>query len=52
LRIKAEQQGSIDFSALYAGQAAPLGRELAAKELTLKLAAEALERLRALASTD
>jgi nitronate monooxygenase len=50
LRMKAEEQGSIDFSALYAGQAAPLGRELAAKELTLKLAVEALERFRALAS--
>jgi nitronate monooxygenase len=50
LRVKAEEQGSIDFSALYAGQAAPLGRELSAKELTLKLVIEALERFRALAS--
>jgi len=49
LRTKAESQGSADFSALYAGQAAALGRELAAGELTLKLAAEALERLGTLA---
>jgi nitronate monooxygenase len=45
LRTKAESQGSADFSGLYAGQAAALGRELPAGELTLKLAAEALERL-------
>jgi nitronate monooxygenase len=49
LRVKAEAQGSADFSGLYAGQAAALGRELSAGELTLKLAAEALERLSALA---
>jgi nitronate monooxygenase len=45
LRTKAESQGSADFSGLYAGQAAALGRELPAGELTLKLAAEALARL-------
>jgi len=45
LRTKAEAQGSSDFSPLYAGQAAALGRELPAGELTLKLAAEAFERL-------
>jgi nitronate monooxygenase len=45
LRTKAESQGSADFSGLYAGQAAALGRELPAGELTLKLAAEALQRL-------
>jgi nitronate monooxygenase len=49
LREKAEEQGSTDFSALYAGQTAPLGRELSAKELTQTLALEALERFRALA---
>ena len=49
LRMKAESQGSADFSGLYAGQAAALGRELPAGELTSKLAAEALERLGALA---
>jgi nitronate monooxygenase len=48
LRTKAESQGSADFSGLYAGQAAALGRELPAGELTLKLAAEALQRLGAL----
>jgi nitronate monooxygenase len=45
LRMEAEFQGSADFSTLYAGQSAALGRELPARELTLKLAAEALERL-------
>jgi nitronate monooxygenase len=45
LRTKAEAQGSADFSALYAGQAAALGRELPAGQLTTKLATEALERL-------
>lgn len=49
LRAKAESEGSGDFSGLYAGQAAALGRELPAGELTLKLASEALERLAALA---
>jgi nitronate monooxygenase len=48
LRTKAESLGSADFSGLYAGQAAALGRELPAGELTLKLAAEALQRLGAL----
>jgi nitronate monooxygenase len=48
LRTKAESAGSIDFSALYTGQAAALGRELPARELTLKLAAEALERVGAI----
>jgi nitronate monooxygenase len=48
LRTKAESQGAADFSALYAGQAAALGRELPAGDLTLKLAAEALARLGAL----
>lgn len=45
LRMEAEFQESVDFSTFYAGQAAALGRELPAGELTLKLAAEALERL-------
>jgi nitronate monooxygenase len=48
LRAKAEAQGSGDFSPMWAGQAAALGRALPAAELTKKLAAEALERLRAL----
>jgi nitronate monooxygenase len=45
LRTKAESQGSADFSGLYAGEAAALCRELPARELTLKLAAGALQRL-------
>jgi nitronate monooxygenase len=48
LRVKAVSQGSADFSGLYAGEAAALCRELPAGELTLKLAAEALQRLDAL----
>lgn len=46
LRAKAEAQGSGDFSPLWSGQAAALGREMPAGELTRKLATEALERLR------
>jgi nitronate monooxygenase len=48
LATKAESQGSADFSGLYAGEAAALCRELPAGELTMKLAAEALQRLEAL----
>ena len=48
LGTKAESQGSADFSGLYAGEAAALCRELPAGELTMKLAAEALQRLEAL----
>jgi nitronate monooxygenase len=48
LRAKAEAQGSGDFSPMWAGQAAALGRALPAGELTRKLAAEALKRLRRL----
>jgi nitronate monooxygenase len=49
LRAKAEAQGSGDFSPMWAGQAAALGRALPAGELTKALAAEALERMGALA---
>ena len=49
LRAKAEARGSGDFSPLWAGQAAGLGRPLRAGELTRTLAAEALQRMRALA---
>jgi nitronate monooxygenase len=45
LRMEAEFQGSTDFSTFYAGQSAAQGREIPARELTLKLAAEAMERL-------
>jgi nitronate monooxygenase len=47
LRAKAESQGSSDFSGLYGGQGAALGREFPAGELTLAFAKEALERIRA-----
>jgi nitronate monooxygenase len=49
LRAKAEAQGSGDFSPLWSGQAAALGREIGAGELTTKLAEEAQEHLRSLA---
>src|SRR5262245_54878834 len=51
LRAKAEAQGSGDFSPLWAGQAAALGRGMPAGQLTKALAAEALERMRALAAS-
>ncbi|WXB13960.1 nitronate monooxygenase [Pendulispora albinea] len=43
LRTHAEGRGSGDFSPLWSGQAASLGRELGATELTRSLAARALE---------
>ena len=46
---RAEAKGSGDFSPMWAGQAASLGRSLPAGELTRALAAEALERIRAFA---
>jgi nitronate monooxygenase len=52
LRAKAEAQGSGDFSPLWAGQAASLGRTLPAGELTRKLAADALTRLCEMRSPD
>jgi nitronate monooxygenase len=51
LRAKAEAQGSGDFSPMWAGQAAGLGRAMPAGELTKALAAEALKRMRALATS-
>jgi nitronate monooxygenase len=50
LALKAEAKGSPDFTQLYSGQAVTLCRELPARELTLKLAAQALERLGGLAA--
>jgi nitronate monooxygenase len=41
LHAKAQAQGSGDFSSMWAGQAASLGREMPARELTTKLAEEA-----------
>lgn len=45
LRAKAEAQNSGDFSSLWSGQAAALGRAMPAGELTRALAAEAQARL-------
>jgi len=45
LRTKSEMAGSADFTPLWSGQAARLGRELPAAELTKQLAAEASEKL-------
>jgi nitronate monooxygenase len=52
LRSKAEAAGSGDFSPLWSGQAAALGREISAGDLTRRLGAEALARLSRLAPTD
>jgi nitronate monooxygenase len=49
LRAAAEARGSGDFSPLWAGQAAGLGRSLPASELTGLLSAEALALMRSLA---
>jgi nitronate monooxygenase len=48
LRAKAEQQGSSDFTPLWSGQAASLAREMPARTLTVKLANEAIERIKQL----
>jgi nitronate monooxygenase len=45
LKASAEAQGSSDFGSLWSGQAARLGREMPAGELTRTLAAEALAHL-------
>lgn len=50
LRAKAEAAGSGDFSPLWCGQAAALGRALPARELTAMLVAEAQALLRRLAA--
>jgi nitronate monooxygenase len=49
LRAAGEEIGSGDWSPLWSGQAAALGREIGAGELTVQLAADAAKRLRALA---
>ncbi|TMJ24942.1 MAG: nitronate monooxygenase [Alphaproteobacteria bacterium] len=49
LRAKAEAQGSGEFSPLWSGQAAALGREMPARELLAKLSAEARQHLDRLA---
>ena len=48
LRAKSEMAGSADFTPLWSGQAARLGRVLPAGALTKQFAAEALEKLRPL----
>jgi nitronate monooxygenase len=50
LRAKAEAAGTGDFSPMWSGQAAALGRDLPAGELTKTLAAEAQRLLRRLAA--
>jgi len=51
LKAKAEAEGSTDFTSLWSGQAASLGREIGAAELTRQLADDALERLGAITPT-
>jgi nitronate monooxygenase len=51
LKVKAEAAGVTDFSSLWSGQAASLGREIGAGDLTRQLAADAQQRLKALVST-
>lgn len=50
LKVKAEAAGSSDFSSLWCGQAASLGVEIGAADLTRKLAADGERRLKTLAS--
>ncbi len=51
LKAKAEAAGATDFSSLWSGQAASLGREIGSGDLTRQLATEAKQWLKALAST-
>jgi nitronate monooxygenase len=51
LRAKAEDRGNTDFTPFWSGQASPLGREMPARELTLKLAQEAVDRLKQLSAS-
>jgi nitronate monooxygenase len=50
LHVKAQAKGSGDFSSMWAGQAAALGQEMPARELTRKLADEAQLLMRQLSS--
>ncbi len=50
LKAKAEAAGTSDFSSLWSGQAASLGREIGSGELTQQIAEDAEQRLKALAS--
>jgi nitronate monooxygenase len=40
----AEQKGNSDFTPFWSGQASPLGREMPAEALTLRLVEEAIKR--------
>ena len=48
--VKAQAQGSGDFSTMWAGQAASLGQEMPARALTAKLVAETQALMRRMAS--
>lgn len=48
LKAAAEAKGSSDFTSLWSGQSASLGREMPAGELTRRLAQEGLARLKAM----
>ncbi|MEE8444768.1 MAG: nitronate monooxygenase family protein [Alphaproteobacteria bacterium] len=50
LKQKAEAAGAADFSSLWAGQAAGLGREIGAEDLTRQLAEDAARWLKTMAS--
>jgi len=52
LKAKAEAMGASDFSNLWSGQAASLGRVLGAGDLTQKLAEDAMQCLGRLAPGD
>jgi len=51
LKVAAEANGNTDFTSLWSGQAARLGREVGAADLTRQLADDALARLRAIVPT-
>jgi len=51
LRSKSELSGSTDFTPFWSGQAASLGREIPAGDLTRRLAGETLERLNSLGNS-
>ncbi len=51
LKAEAEAAENTDFTSLWSGQAARLGREIGAGDLTRELATDARRRLEALAST-
>ncbi len=51
LKEKAEATGVTDFSSLWSGQTASLGREIGAGELTQQLASDAIQRLKELTAS-